>query len=278
MLDLMLITNDPVMAAHAAAVGVGRIFVDLEILGKVERQKHQDSVISRHTIEDLARIRASLPNHPILARLNPLHSGTDSEIENVLAAGADFIMLPMFKTAEEAAIFITLVRGRARTILLLETAQAMVRLDEILKVDGIHEIYIGLNDLHLSLGLDFLFEPLASGLVDSMVARIRRKGISFGFGGIGKLDGTPLPGLRVLAEHVRLGSSSVILSRSFHGGSQTFEELQTKVDLGEEIRRLRASEAELKARVMASLEADALTTREIIWAIAREHRAKDILR
>ncbi|WP_305461450.1 aldolase/citrate lyase family protein [Photobacterium leiognathi] len=72
-----------------------------------------------------------------------------------LKAGADIIMLPMFKTAGEAQSFIDYIDGRARTCLLIETSEALARIDDILEVPGIDEVHIGLNDLHLSLGLSF---------------------------------------------------------------------------------------------------------------------------
>ena len=62
-----------------------------------------------------------------------------------------------------------------------------------------------------------MFEPLANGLVERVAAAARRQGLRFGFGGIARLDEGLLPGRDVLAEHLRLGSQAVILSRTFHG-------------------------------------------------------------
>jgi hypothetical protein len=86
---------------------------------------------------------------------------------------------------------------------------------EILQVDGIDEIYIGLNDMSLSYGYKFMFELLANGTVDRLAEQFRKKDLPFGFGGIASLTGGLLPGSYVLKEHYRLGSSRVILSRSF---------------------------------------------------------------
>jgi len=46
-------------------------------------------------------------------------------------------------------------------------------------------------------------------------SKIKAKGIPFGFGGLATLDGGAMPGSMVLKEHYRLGSSMVIVSRSF---------------------------------------------------------------
>lgn len=105
--------------------------------------------------------------------------------------------------------------GRAKTCLLVETPEAALLIDEILELKGIDMIHLGLNDLHLALGMKFMFELLADGTVDRLSAKIKAKGIPFGFGGIATLTGGAVPGSMILKEHVRLGSSMVIVSRSF---------------------------------------------------------------
>ena len=76
-------------------------------------------------------------------------------------------------------------------------------------------IHIGLNDLHLSLGMKFMFQLLTDGIVESLADKIKAKGIPFGFGGLARLDAGAVPGKCVLKEHYRLGSSMVIVSRTF---------------------------------------------------------------
>lgn len=44
MLKLMYITNDSTVAKIAVDAGVDRIFIDMEVLGKVERQGGMDTV------------------------------------------------------------------------------------------------------------------------------------------------------------------------------------------------------------------------------------------
>ena len=48
--------------------GVDWIFVDLEIKGKLERQGHLDTVISRHKIEDISPIKNTLKKTKLLVR------------------------------------------------------------------------------------------------------------------------------------------------------------------------------------------------------------------
>lgn len=215
MLKLMYITNDPKVARIAADAGVDRIFIDMEVMGKAERQGHMDSVKSFHTFDDIRRVKAAIGDDAeLLARINPFYAGTRDEVDRAVAAGADIIMLPMWKTAEEVARFVEFAAGRVKTMALLETKEADAALEEVLKIDGLDEIHIGLNDLHLSYGRKFLFEMLADGTVDRLCALLKPSGKRYGFGGVGRSGGI-LPAEYILAEHHRLGSGMVILSRSF---------------------------------------------------------------
>ncbi len=220
-MKLMYITNNPEVALIAEKTGTDRIFVDLEYIGKDIRQGGMDTVQSRHTTNDVKKLSEVLTKSELLVRINPIHEATEQygsskeEIDAVIDSGADIIMLPFFKTAEEVKKFVSLVSGRVRTMLLVETPEAAENIDEILKIDGIDEIYIGLNDLSLGFGMKFMFQLLADGTVDSLIEKFKKKGIAYGFGGLASLEGGLLPGKMVLKEHYRLGSSRVILSRSF---------------------------------------------------------------
>lgn len=100
MLKLMYITNDPAVAQIAADAGVDRIFIDMEVLGKAERQGGMDTVQSHHVPEDIARVREAIGSRAeIMARVNPLNPNSQAEIDASIANGADVIMLPMWRTA-----------------------------------------------------------------------------------------------------------------------------------------------------------------------------------
>ncbi len=221
MLKLMYITNRPEVAQIAEDAGVDRIFVDMEFIGKDERQKGLDTVKSHHTVRDAAAIRAAVTRSKVLVRVNPIHDplpdyvSSRDEIDAVIDAGADILMLPYFKTEEEVRSFVRLVNGRARTMLLLETPEAVEHVDEILAVPGIDEMHIGLNDLSLGYGRRFMFELLADGTVERLCLKFREKGIAYGFGGIASPGKGALSAEYIIREHYRLGSGCVILSRSF---------------------------------------------------------------
>ncbi len=218
-LKLMYITNDPAVALAAQKHGVDRVWIDLETLGKEERQKGMNTVKSRHTVDDVRRIKALLATSEMLVRINHWHERSAEEIEAVLAAGADMIMLPYWKTAEEVGRFSETVSGRCKTTLLLETKEAAACLDEVLTIPGIDEIHIGLNDLHLSLGLTFMFELLTNGTVETLCGKIADAGLPYGFGGIAKIGAGDVPAEMIILEHYRLGSTRAILSRSFFSGT-----------------------------------------------------------
>lgn len=239
-MEFIYITNNPELAQYAQDSDVDRIMIDLEHMGKRERQGHKDTVISDHTLEDINRVRNVLHNSKLQVRVNPIHSGSEREINEVISRGADIIMLPMFKTCREVDRFISIINGRAATSLLLETSQALVRIDDILRIEGIDEVYIGLNDLHLSMGLDFMFELLSGGIVEYVTTKIQTKGIRFGFGGISRFDRGVVDSRLVLSEHIRLGSQIVILSRDFHGRAKSIDELKMLINLEQEIKKIRS--------------------------------------
>ena len=211
----MYITNDVEVSKIAEENGVDRIFVDLEYLGKEERQHNMDTVKSKHTLMDVAAIRKVLNKSELFVRVNKMNENSAEEINGAIENGADIIMLPYFKTIEEVRLFISYISGRVRSCLLIETPEAVEILDDILALDGIDEMYIGLNDLHLGYKRKFMFELLADGTVDKISEKIKQKGIPFGFGGISYIGGGLLPAERIITEHYRIGSSTVILSRSF---------------------------------------------------------------
>lgn len=270
MLNLMYITNRPEIAQIAEENGVDWIFVDMEFIGKDNRQGGLDTVQNHHTIEDVRRVKASVKKAKVLVRVNPIHKAmmnadgtiaymdSKTEIESAIEAGADIVMLPFFHSVEEVKEFVYLVQqansqmerygiNRAQACLLLETPEAAILLDEILNVPGIGMIHIGLNDLHLAMGMKFMFQLLTDGIVEQLTKKIKAKGIPFGFGGIASLHGGALPGSYVLKEHYRLGSSMVIVGRSFCNTNVVTDLNEVREIFKTGIAEIRALEAEAQA-------------------------------
>lgn len=241
-MKLIFITADEARACKAQEAGIDRIMVDLEIVGKEARQGHLGTVISRHKLTDVTALRAVLQSSELMVRINPLFKGSQAEIEDVIARGADRLMLPMFRHSDEVARIIDMIAGRVPLTLLLETGAALARLPQIARLEGIDDVHIGLNDLHLDLKLDFMFELFASGLLDLAAQTLQAVGIPFGIGGVARLGQGRLPAELILSEHRRLGSSRVILSRAFIAEPQDLDS-----NFAVEVARLRAflSKAEL---------------------------------
>lgn len=233
-MKLIFITNDLTAARHADAAGVDRVMVDLEINGKDARQGHLNTVISRHTPGDVSTLRKAIDHSELMVRINPLFRGSQAEIDDSVARGADRLMLPMFRHPDEVARVIDMIGGRVPLTLLLETGAALARLPRIAVLDGIDDVHIGLNDLHLELRLDFMFELFPSGILDLASQTLHEAGLPFGIGGVAKLDEGRLSAKLILSEHLRLGSTRVILSRAFYSPDTDSPE-----NLGHEILRLR---------------------------------------
>lgn len=250
-LKLMYITNRPEVALIAEKSGVDRIFVDMEYIGKSERQGGLDTVQNHHTVNDVRTLRTVLKNAELLVRINPIHDQTkeycssEEEINAVINAGADIIMLPYFKTVDEVKRFIKFVRGRTRISLLMETPESVAVVDEILALPGVDEIHLGINDMSLGYGKTFMFELLSDGTVENLCLKFKHAGIPYGFGGISSIGTGELPAEAILKEHYRLGSSRVILSRSFCNISKDTDinYIREKFETG--VRGMRAFEKEI---------------------------------
>lgn len=270
-LKLMYITNQPEIALLAEQNGVDWVFVDLELNGKVERQGHLDTVISRHAVRDVSRLRAVLKHAELLVRVNPIFQGSRYEINEVINRGADVVMLPYYKTIDEVATFIELVDKRAKVCLLCETKEAVACMPDVLTLSGIDYIHIGLNDLHLSYGQSFLFEPLADGTIESVVRQIQTAGIPYGFGGIARIGEGRLPSEKVIGEHVRLGSSLAILSRSFCnvGSIEKLDAKQAQM-FQEGVWKIRVYEQQLEHATPEWLELNRLSLVSTVDAITAE--------
>ena len=269
----ILITASPEIAQQAQEAGVDRIMVDLEIIGKRERQGHLSTVISGHTVDDVRNVRKVLRAAEMIVRVNPLGPSTSEEVDQVIDAGADLLMLPMFHSARELATFCSLVRGRKPVIGLMETPGAIEQAEEVIRVPGLSEAYVGLNDLHLGLGKNFIFEPLALGIIDRVAGLAHRAGLPFGFGGIARVGQGLIPAEKILGEHLRLGSTRAILSRTFHGNAGSPEEFRSNVDVALEVRKLRAAEVVLAGRLPDEVERNRADLWEIIARIAQNKRA-----
>jgi HpcH/HpaI aldolase/citrate lyase family protein len=210
--SLLLFSTDPVMIRDAVASGVSAIIVDFETSGKELRQAGADTEINHHTIEDLKRVREAT-SAPVICRINGLNPARGDEIEEVIDAGADELLLPMVRRREEVEAVIAMVKGRAKVGILIETNDAVMRVETLARLP-LSRVYIGLNDLAIERRSANIF----MALIDGTVERIRRAiDLPFGFGGLTLPDcGFPIPCRLLIAEMARLRCHFSFLRRSFH--------------------------------------------------------------
>ena len=112
----MYITNSPDIAKICDKAGVDRVFIDLEIVGKAQRQGFMDTVISSHEIIDIDRVKSVLTTSEVLVRVNPIYHGSAEEIQRVAQNNADIVMLPYFSSVEEVKTFLSLLNGRKKSV------------------------------------------------------------------------------------------------------------------------------------------------------------------
>jgi 4-hydroxy-2-oxoheptanedioate aldolase len=176
----------PVTAEIMGRAGFDTVTVDL-----------QHGLIDYQIALTMLQVLQGLPA-PVMARVPWNEPGI---IMKCLDAGFSGIICPMINTATDARRLVEAARyaplgGRsfgptranlvhgpsyARTanqkvllLAMIETAEALSNLDEILKVEGIDGVYVGPSDLGLSLGFEPTLEPTASAVLDAISAIMSR--------------------------------------------------------------------------------------------------------
>jgi len=214
---LWLISGDSALARMAPQVGIGRILVDLERLGKAERQRHRSLFLSDHDWRDIEALRTALPAGSLFVRLDPLHEYSAIQVDKAMAMGVDGVMLPYFRDAQTVFRFVDLVAGRATLTPLVETVGAVRDLPALLASGAVNEFHVGLNDLALDMKLPSLQQLWGHSMLDGIAMVAREAGIPFGVGGVTdpRLADLPIDPAFVIAEQRRLNSSRALLGRTF---------------------------------------------------------------
>ena len=237
-----------------------------------------NTVKNHHTVDDIKRLRPVVTDAELMVRVNPLHSATanysssEEEINQTIDAGADVVMLPMFRTADEVKRFVDCVDGRAKVQLLVETAEAAANIDSILTVPGVDEIHIGLNDLHLALHRTFMFELICDDTVSALCQKIRAKGVKYGFGGIARVGYGMLRAEYIIAEHYHLGSTAAILSRGFCDANIVKDPIEIESIFVEGVKKIRLKEAEVAQYSEEQYQENLALIREKVAAIVKNKK------
>ncbi|NCR59497.1 MAG: hypothetical protein GPJ01_17725 [Microcystis aeruginosa LL13-06] len=105
-------------------------------------------------------------------------------------------MLPMAKVPSEVDKFISLVNGRAKTLVQIET-QTLVDNCEQIRELGWDYAYIGLNDLMISRQKSCIWDLLADATVEQIFQILNNR--ILGFGGVTRISGgNPISFLELL--------------------------------------------------------------------------------
>lgn len=160
----------------------------------------------------IARLAANL-RIPVTVQLNQLGPKTADEVEHALDMGARILMLPRPTHPAEVESFISLVRGRAQTLIKLETESLAERVADLrgLPWDFLH---VDLINLSLDQNHDWVWEPLLDGTVDRICSVLAGRSIGFGMAApIGERK--PVEALALLREMARLHCGLTMLGPSF---------------------------------------------------------------
>ena len=236
------LTDDPEEIALASAAGVDRIGPDLETWRKEDRQGGMGHRISSHDPESIGLVVRDAGDAIPFCRVDPIHDGSAEQIDHVIRLGVRQVMLPMFRTAEEVRTFVELVAGRAHPVLLVETVAATVRLPEILQVEGVSGIHIGLNDLRIDSRLGNPVELLVSPWLETICRTVRRRGLPLHVGGVASVadETLPIPPEPVIARLLELGATGSLVTRVLAKRCRDLAGWKREIDLlRDTVRRLR---------------------------------------
>lgn len=223
----IIISNEPLVWEFCNLVDLDFLMIDLETLGKADRQFSKSTWISSHSMNDIVQAKAKLKSTRIIVRINPIHQGSEDEINQVIENGADLIMLPYFQTIDEVTTCYEIINRRVGLVLLFETIESLSYTNQIFERFEIEFAHVGLNDLSLDLKYPFLFQVLSTPLVEFFFQQANKNAIPAGVGGIGYNDLSTISPRLIYSEHRRLNSNYVILSRDFLKGLTMNEEVVT---------------------------------------------------
>lgn len=211
-IELLLFSSDSNLVRVADQGGIDGFIIDLEKRTTESRIKLAGNSDKIDRIEDIKTI-SKVTSKPVWCRINQYGAQTSQEIKVAIDYGADLILLPMVKTVREVEDFIALVKGQAKTGILIETTEACELADELAKLP-LEYIYVGLLDLSISRQTNDIFAPLTDGTVEHL-----RKTFSnhcFGVGGLTTIDaGSPVPCLQLMTHLIRLHCDFTFLRNSF---------------------------------------------------------------
>jgi hypothetical protein len=168
-LDIVLFEHDLERAHAYADAGITHFIVDTESKNKQARQKGFDTEIAPVSIRSVGPL-VRMPGVYVSCRINGFGDTTREEVEAAVSEGVHRIFLPMISSVEEVQAFIDAVGGRCETAILIETQHATTIAAELAQLP-VGAIYVGLNDLAISRGSQFIFSAVRDGPFEECARR-----------------------------------------------------------------------------------------------------------
>lgn len=127
--------------------------------------------------------------HPLILRIPPIRNGVaeaEAHAAEALAAGVGGIVFPHAESAEDAAVAVSVMgddlwpgnpAGTLLSILIVEDAEAVDRVDEIVSTPGVSVVFAGPGDLRRAYQGDM---EAVEGAIRQVLAACRRHGVPCG--------------------------------------------------------------------------------------------------
>lgn len=225
--EFALWTINPALATAAVAAGVDWIGPDLEFTGKQARQAGTESLISGHSRESIIGMRDIVGEKRLFARCNDPGDDLAAEIEFLIDQGLKSLMVPMVRRVSEAEKILAQINGRTQVVMMVEHKDILDNVEALAALPGITTLFVGTNDLAISMGHRTRFGPIADGWIERLsgVAKKHRLGFAFlGFARLTNAQGFAVSPDLVLAEYVRHCVRWGLFARSFAATPESFGE------------------------------------------------------
>jgi len=216
----IIIVNSIEEILQAIQCGIDLLMVDLETIGKRERQiawkTHLSDSDGISILECLDRDTVT----ELIVRTEPYFDNYGEHVRLLYNLGVRKFMLPYFSDAQTVGLMLHEIPRDCHVVLLFETIKSVMRFEEILELVGQRNfaVHVGLNDLSITLDVrENMFEPLLSGVLDYFCETMVNRKIDFGIGGIAQLGfnhGLYSPEF-LLNTYKSKGANWVILNRAF---------------------------------------------------------------
>ncbi|MGQ0811191.1 MAG: aldolase/citrate lyase family protein [Nitrospiraceae bacterium] len=209
--EFLLYATDTEFIRSAVAAGVDGVVIDWEQFGRHDPRSVGRELISHRAVADLQRVRAST-GAQVVCRLNRPGPWTETEVSLALTHGADALLLPMVRAAEEVEAALQCVACRVPLGIVIETLEA-VRLASQLAHLPVSRVHVGLQDLSKACGGPHMFSPLLDGTVERLRLYFT---VPVGFGSLTLPElGNPVPCRLLIGELTRLNCGFSFLRNSF---------------------------------------------------------------